>query len=67
MSFEGIKTKHVDMEFLNRNRTVFTPLKLLKRRNFEHFCQPSRPDMILDAAFCREKCQELYFTPKKRK
>lgn len=56
-NFQGIKTKHIDVEFIVKNRSVFTPANLIRRRNLVDFSTPSRPDMILDAGFCRSECE----------
>jgi len=67
MNFEGIKTKSVDNQFVEINRSVFTPKKLIRRRNLKEFSQPSKADMILDAGFCRGNCEDLFFAKRKRR
>jgi hypothetical protein len=65
--FEGIKTKHIDIDFIYKNRVVFTPQNLIRRKNLTEYATPSRSDMILDAGLCREGCEALYFSRKARK
>ena len=62
--FAGIQTTGVDLDFIHRQRSAMTPAKLIKRRTLADLSKPSKSDMILDAGYCRKKCEKLHFSPK---
>ena len=66
-NFEGIKTRHVDIGFIYKSRSTFLPENLIRRKNLQDYSVPSKADMILDAGYCREKCQSQFFVTDKKK